>query len=86
MSYQACVTNEYSARDLVQRRVSLLKEYHKHTWRDKPQWYWMLRLLEEVVELGLSLVGLHRGPPAWELYQIASICLNWIEYRGDLKC
>ena len=61
--------------------VLWLKDLHRKTWRDKPEWRWLLGLLEEVVELTASLVGLHAGPPEWELTQIAAICLNWLEYR-----
>ena len=67
---------------MVLEQAAQLKEQHEDTWRDRPQWYWMLGLLEEVIELGLSLMGLHEGPVEWELLQIAAICLNWIEYRG----
>ena len=71
---------------VVLEQVAQLKQKHKCTWRDKPQWYWMLGLLEEVVELGLTLIGLHEGPVEWELLQIAAICLNWIEYRQKQLC
>lgn len=62
-----------------------LQRYHNKTWRNKRQWRWVLGLIEEVVELIASLVGLHEGPPEWELMQIASICLNWLEYRQELS-
>lgn len=64
-------------------QVIRLKNKHKDTWRDRSQWYWMYCLLEEVVELGLALIGLHEGPVEWKLLQIATICLNWIEYRKE---
>jgi hypothetical protein len=63
-----------------------LKEQHKATWRNKPEWYWFISLLEEFVELGLSLVGLHKDPPDLELRQIAAICLNWLEMREEQSC
>lgn len=62
-------------------KVLVLKNYHQQTWREKPEWYWMLSLAEEVVELMLSLMHLHAGPVEWELQQIASIALNWLEMR-----
>ena len=68
---------------MILERVAQLKNEHRHTWRDRPQWYWMLGLLEEVIELGLALAGLHKDPVEWELLQISTICLNWIEYRED---
>lgn len=61
-----------------------LKNKHKLTWRNKPQWCWMLGLLEEVIELIGSLIGIHKGPTNWELTQISAICMNWIEYRKEL--
>lgn len=64
---------------MVLKQVTQLMYKHRYTWRDRSQWYWMYRLLLEVGELGLSLIGLHRGPVEWELLQISSICLNWRE-------
>jgi len=54
------------ASDVV-KDVLELAERHKYTWRDKPEWYWYVGLLEEVCELGLALMGLHRHVPDWEL-------------------
>ena len=58
-----------------------LKERCANYWRDKDQAYWFARLVQEVGELGSSLVGDHADSPDWELSQIAAICLNWLEYR-----
>lgn len=69
--------NEPSPVELVLK----LKRQHCGTWRDKPDWYWALGLLEEILELLLSLAGLHQHLVGWELQQVASICLNWLEYR-----
>ena len=62
-------------------KVLALKHHHRQTWQEKPEWYWMFGLGEEVVELALTLAGLHAGPVEWELQQIASIALNWLEMR-----
>lgn len=59
-----------------------LKEKHCETWRDMPESYWLARLMQEVGELGSSLVGDHDDPVEWELMQIAAICLNWLEMRN----
>ena len=59
--------------------VLRLKREHLDTWRDRPDSYWFMRLSQEVGELGGSLVGDHPHPPEWELMQIASICLNWLD-------
>lgn len=67
--------------DMVLERVKLQVTQHQNTWRDKPEWYWFYGLLKEIVELGLALVGLHKGPIEWELLQIATICVNWLDYR-----
>ena len=61
--------------------VTGLAIQHSKTWRDKPESYWLARLMQEVGELGSSLVGDHDDPPEWELKQIAAICLNWIDMR-----
>ncbi len=58
-----------------------LLEQHKGTWRDKPEDYWLARLMQEVGELASSLVGDHDDPVEWELSQIAAICMNWLRYR-----
>jgi len=67
--------------DIVKETINL-KEQHKETWRDKPESYWLARLMQEVGELGSSLVGDHDDPAEWELMQIAAICLNWLEMRN----
>lgn len=65
----------------VEESVIKLKREHKQTWRDKPDWFWLLGLLEEVWELALALVGLHRHSPEVELRQISAIAMNWLEKR-----
>lgn len=59
--------------------VLTLKKTYENFWRNEPDRYWFWKLLQEVVELGLSLLGLHRHHPEKELAQIASICMNWID-------
>lgn len=66
--------------DIVQETIKL-KEQHRETWRSEPDSYWFARLVQEVGELGSSLVGDHDDPAEWELMQIAAICLNWLEAR-----
>ncbi len=62
------------------------------TWRGRSNLFWFIRLLEEILELGLSLMGLiqyskekgwHKETVSRELMGIASICINWIEYLGE---
>ncbi len=60
-----------------------LKEDHADRWRDRSSAYWFWRLLSEFVELFLALLGLHKDKPEWEMMQIATICLNWLEYREE---
>lgn len=52
------------------------------TWYDKPNWYWAWRLVREVIELLLSLIGLRRTSVEWELMRIASTCMNWGHWRA----
>lgn len=66
-------------------KVLALKDKNSKLWRDKPDSYWFMRLLEEVGELALSLRGRHEHSPETELRQITSICLNWLEYREKKK-
>lgn len=61
------------------KRVIKLRDEHRQTWRSEGDLHWALGLLEEVAELLLALVGLHEGPADWELCQIASIAINWME-------
>ena len=63
--------------------VVLLAEQHGETWRDKSESVWFAGLIEEVAELGQSLVGKHEHPPETELYQIAAICMNWLDMRQN---
>ena len=58
------------------------RKYISH-WRTRGNLYWFTHLVEEVIELGFSLVGLHKDPPELELKQIASICINWLEHRSE---
>lgn len=66
----------------IEEEVIKLKREHCRTWRDKSDWFWLLGLLEEVYELSLSLIGLHRHLPETELRQIATIAMNWLEKRA----
>ena len=63
----------------IELEVIALRRKHIATWRNKPVWFWVLGLLEEVAEFILTLVGLHTGPPRWELSQISAICMNLAE-------
>lgn len=67
------------------RGVLRLKDKHKHTWRTRGQVYWLWRLWLEVIELSMSLVGLHRHTVDLELDQIATIAMNWRELRGEVR-
>jgi len=68
---------------MITNEVLALKARHAQTWADKPQWFWMVMLMEEIVELLGALLGLHKGPVEWELKQIAAIAMNWLEHRAD---
>lgn len=54
-------------------------KYHGMWW-DKGNLFWFVSLLEEFCELGLSLLRLHRHAPEYELKQIASISIGWMDY------
>lgn len=61
--------------------VLRLQNKYKNYWHEKSDAYWFWRLLQEVIELGFSLVGLHKDPSKWEKMQIAAICINWMYLR-----
>jgi len=65
----------------VESQVLELKRQHNSTWRGRSQLKWAFGLLEEVMELLLALVGLHKDSADWELRQIATIAMNWLERR-----
>ena len=59
-------------------KVNELVDRYKEHWRDKPDEYWLARLLEEVAELGGVIHGTHDDTMDRELSQIASIAINWM--------
>ena len=61
------------------RVVRTLKEMFARKWLDRSSYYWFARLVQEVGELGSSIAGDHEDPLEWELAQIASIALNWLD-------
>lgn len=57
------------------------------TWHGKSILFWYLSLIEEVTELGLSLVGLHEHPAEFELKQVSSVAMNFTrELRRRKLC
>lgn len=61
--------------------VIALKEKYRELWRERPESFWLARLMQEVGELASVLAGDHSDPLEHELKQIAAICLNWLEMR-----
>lgn len=70
LGFNKCYCNKKNLVD------DLVKE-HRNTWENRSNLFWYVSLLEEVMELGLSLLGLHKDKPGFELAQIASIAINW---------
>lgn len=60
-------------------KVLRYAERHSGRWRDRSDLYWYLRLLQETLELGGVVLGLHDDDPEHEKAQIASICINWMD-------
>jgi len=62
-------------------------EGHLNTWQKESPRRWWWGLVEEVVELGLALIGRHRHGISTEdvieheLVQIGGIVLNWLRKR-----
>lgn len=64
-----------------------LKNYrllYRKKWRNRSDLYWYWRSFQEFIELGLSLIGLHKDHPSLEKSQIAGIMANWMEYRNEI--
>ena len=62
------------------RRVAIaLKKRFAGAWLDRSDYYWFARLVQEVGELGGSIAGDCEDPLEWELAQIASLALNWLD-------
>lgn len=69
----------------IMATIRLQQKYRDH-WKDKGDWYWAWRVLLEVGALITSLAGFRReGSPRWELMQIASICMNWMQNHEARK-
>ncbi len=64
---------------VVEELVIKQKRRYKNYWRDKSEWYWLYKLLFEIRELVSALLGIHKRSVRYELEQIASICMNWME-------
>ena len=83
--YKAAYAHESDQREeagMVEDAVAALVEKYSEQWRDKDDHYWLARLIQEVGELGSSLVGDHEDTPEHELKQIASIAINWLNKRA----
>jgi hypothetical protein len=65
----------------VDKAIKLYRLMYKDKWRNRSDYYWLWRLLQEVFELIGTLLHVHKDSPDWELRQIASICANWMEKR-----
>jgi len=68
--------------DSADKRVLEFRMKYCSQWRERGDLYWWWRMMQEVIELTFSLLGLHGDDPKWELAQIASICTNWLEKKG----
>lgn len=65
----------------VPNDVDVLTERYDGHWQDRSDWYWFVRLIQEVFELAASLAGIHRDDPNREIAQVGSICKNWLRQR-----
>ena len=70
--------------DESESRVIAMRLRHRDTWQRASTRVWVFGLLEEVAELMLALLGLHKCQPTrgatvrHELTQISSIAMNWL--------
>jgi len=67
----------------VEAEVIKCRRKHSLTWVNRNLVYWYYRMFLEFIELGLSLLGLHKHSPDFELNQISAIAMNFIiHYRS----
>ena len=66
--------------DTLKQFISLANQ-HRGQWLDKPSEYWLARLQEEVLELGLALRNQHEHTPEQELMEIGTMALNLLHKR-----
>lgn len=62
--------------------IDYKKKYATY-WRTLPEVWWFPRLLQEIGELADTFTGETEDTRTHELRQIASICLNWLDMRGE---
>ena len=65
------------------RQTLEYKRKYESYWREQPESWWLARLLQEVGELADTLTGETEDDTSLELRQIASICMNWLDMRGE---
>ena len=65
------------------KQILQYKQSYQDYWRRQPEEWWLARLLQEVGELADTLTGETNDPVEHELRQIASICMNWLDMRGE---
>jgi len=58
---------------------------YRDTWRGGADCYWLAKLVEEVGELAVAIVGIHEHTVEHELDQIGSICMNWLVHRKERR-
>ena len=67
-------------------RVLRYKHKYRQHWRDRSEEWWFIRLQQEVGELADTFTGeLEEAIRTHELRQIASICFNWLDKRGEYE-
>ena len=79
---QAVVSGQVSTVPQIALGIEELAMGYPDWWPNKPDTYWLMRLMQEVGEAASALAGDHEGPLNWELCQIAGICMNWLGRRN----
>jgi len=66
------------------KQILQYKHRYWDYWREHPEEWWLARLMQEVGELADTFTG-ERPDDArpHELRQIASLCMNWLDMRGE---
>jgi len=65
------------------KQILQYRHRYRDYWRRQPEEWWLARLMQEVGELADTMTGETGDTRNHELRQIASICINWLDMRGE---
>lgn len=70
--------SQKNSKEEILDQILQFQELYQNKWRTNDYNFWINRLLEEVTEASGVVNGTHQDNLEHELYQIASICINFL--------